>query len=177
MNVFLIGMMGTGKTTVGQLLAAQLGYRFFDTDILIERVAGTTINEIFATRGESYFRTLESQVLEQVCAYTRSAIATGGGIVLKPGNWGHLRHGLIVWLDAPVEILVQRLQEDESRPLLKDRDLSEKLSTLLAERRSLYAQADLRIAIANPEQTPKEITAEILDRIPSVLKKGVGSGE
>lgn len=162
--------MGTGKTTIGQLLASRLEYRFFDTDILIERVAETTIDKIFATEGENYFRSLETKVLAQVCAYTRSAIATGGGIILKPENWGYLRHGLIVWLDAPVEILVQRLQEDRSRPLLKDRDLSERLASLLAERYSLYAQADLRITIARSQQTSQEIVDEILDRIPSVLK-------
>lgn len=171
-SVFLIGMMGTGKTTVGQLLAQRLSYRFFDTDRLIEGVAETTIENIFSTEGEIYFRGLESKVLEQVCAYTQSAIATGGGIVLKPENWGYLRHGLIVWLDAPADILLERLRDDRSRPLLKEGDLLDKLSTLLAERRSLYAQADLRIAIANCQQTPSEITEEILARIPSVLKEG-----
>ncbi|MEM9539399.1 MAG: shikimate kinase [Cyanobacteria bacterium P01_E01_bin.42] len=171
MSVFLIGMMGTGKTTVGQLLAQKLNYRFFDTDKLIEGVAGTTIENLFITEGEPYFRNLESKVLEQVCAYTQSAIATGGGIVLKPENWGHLRHGLIVWLDASPEILLDRLHEDRSRPLLKEGDLFEKLSALSRERHSLYAQADLRIAIAHSQQTPLDITEEIIARIPSVLKE------
>ncbi|MBP0018622.1 MAG: shikimate kinase [Cyanobacteria bacterium SBLK] len=171
MSVFLIGMMGTGKTTVGQLLAHRLNYRFFDTDKLIEGVAGMAIDSIFRTEGETYFRELESKVLEQVCAYTRSTIATGGGIVLKPKNWGYLRHGLIVWLDAPAGVLLERLGEDRSRPLLQEGDLFEKISTLLAERRSVYAQADLRIAIANCQQTPGEIVEEIIDSLPSVLKE------
>ena len=78
-NLFLIGMMGSGKSTVGQLLAEQLRYRFFDSDVLIERVAGEPVTEIFAHQGEATFRELESQVLGQLAAQTRSVIATGGG--------------------------------------------------------------------------------------------------
>ncbi|MDB9314753.1 shikimate kinase [Spirulina sp. CS-785/01] len=170
MSVFLVGMMGAGKTTVGQCLAHRLGYRFFDTDVLIERVAGKPITEIFATEGEAYFRELESQVLQQVSACTRSAIATGGGIVLKPINWGTLQQGLVIWLDVPVEVLVERLQADNTRPLLQNTDLTEKLSSLLEQRRPRYAQADLHIT-PTAEQTPEEITEIILQKIPTVLKE------
>lgn len=162
-------MMGSGKTTVGQLLAQKLGYRFFDTDVLIERVAGKTINEIFATEGEGYFRELEAQVLQQISAYTQSAIATGGGIILQQLNWSYLQQGLIIWLDAPVELLTQRLAEDNTRPLLKETDLKSKLSNLLAQRRSRYAQADLHIVLT-PQQTPEDIVENIIKQIPSVLK-------
>lgn len=168
-NVFLIGMMGSGKSTVGQLLAQQLGYRFFDTDVLIQRVVGKTINEIFASEGEDNFRTLETQVLSELSACTRSAIATGGGIVLRTKNWSYLHHGLVIWLDAPVELLVKRLAEDSSRPLLKDTDLQLKLSDLQKKRNPLYTQADLRIIIED-KQTPAEIVLEILAAIPTVLK-------
>ena len=169
LSVFLIGMMGTGKTTVGKLLAQQLGYRFFDTDVLIERVAGQTINEIFAEQGEDHFRQLESRVLGELSAYTQSAIATGGGIVLRQINWSYLHHGLIVWLDAPVEVLMERLAQDTTRPLLQDTDLAPKLNFLLEQRRSLYAQADLHIPI-EAEQTPAQVVAEIVAQIPTVLK-------
>ena len=169
LNLYLIGMMGTGKTTVGQRLAKELGYRFFDTDVLIERVAQKSINELFTEDGEAFFRDLESQVLGEVSACTRSVIATGGGAVLRPVNWGYLRHGLIIWLDAPISLLIERLAEDNTRPLLKMDNLSLKLETLLAERKSLYQEADLQIAIAKNEN-PEQIVSKILEKIPNVLK-------
>jgi shikimate kinase len=176
LNLYLIGMMGTGKTTVGQRLAKELGYRFFDTDVLIERVAQKSINELFAEDGEAFFRELESQVLGEVSACTRSVIATGGGAVLCPVNWGYLRHGLIIWLDAPISLLVERLAEDNTRPLLKMDDLSLKLETLLAERKSLYQEADLQIAIAKNEN-PEQIVLKILEQIPNVLKSDEQSSQ
>jgi shikimate kinase len=169
LNIYLIGMMGTGKTTVGQVLAKELGYRFFDTDVLIERVAQKSINDLFAEEGETFFRNLESQVLGEVSACTRSVMATGGGVVLRPVNWSYLRHGLIIWLDAPISLLVERLAEENTRPLLKIDNLALKLETLLAERKSLYQEADLQIAIAKNEN-PEQIVSKILEQIPNVLK-------
>lgn len=167
-NLYLIGMMGSGKTTVGRLIAQQLGYRFFDTDVLIERVTGKTINTLFAEEGEENFRVLESRVLAEVAACTRSVIATGGGVVLRSENWGFLRHGVVVWLDAPIAVLVDRLREDRTRPLLQPEDLEIQLTTLLAQRQSRYAEADLKIAIT-ATQTPAAIAFEILTQLPSVL--------
>lgn len=165
--------MGAGKTTVGNLLAQQLGYHFFDTDTLIERVAGDkSINEIFTTDGEEGFRDLETKVLAELSAYTKLAIATGGGIVLRRENWGYLRHGLIVWLDASVDILIERLAEDMSRPLLKDVNPRQKLETLLEQRQPLYAQADIRIPI-ELGQTPAQIAQRVMEEIPSVIKPEV----
>jgi shikimate kinase len=174
LNLYLIGMMGSGKSTVGKILAHQLGYRFFDTDILIEKVTQSTITEIFAKEGEAYFRQMEHQVLSEVAACTQSVIATGGGIVLKSENWGYLRHGVIVWLSAPVELLVERLAADDTRPLLAQRDLSAKLTQLLAERHHLYQEADLVIPIT-AEQTPEAIAAQILEQIPSILKPALSN--
>ncbi|MEA5510893.1 shikimate kinase [Crocosphaera sp. UHCC 0190] len=168
-NIFLIGMMGTGKTTVGQVLAKRLSYRFFDTDVLIERVTQQTINDIFATEGEEAFRDIESQVLAELAAYTKSIIATGGGIILQQKNWSYLHHGLIIWLDSPVDLLIKRLAEDTTRPLLKATDLNLKLEFLLEQRRSLYAQSDLHIRI-NDQQTPDDIVTQILAMIPTVIK-------
>ncbi len=169
LNIYFIGMMGTGKTTVGKVLSQQLNYRFFDTDILIERVAQKSINNLFAEDGEVFFRGLESQVLGELSAYTRSVIATGGGIVLRPVNWSYLRHGIIIWLDAPIPLLLERLAEDDTRPLLKTNELLSKLETLLIERKFLYQEADLRISI-ELDETPEAIAAKILERIPSVIK-------
>lgn len=168
-NIYLIGMMGSGKTTVGHLLAHQLGYRFFDTDILIEKIADRTVNEIFAENGEEAFRQLESQVLSDLSAYTNLAIATGGGIVMRRFNWSYLRHGLIVWLDAPVDVLVERLKSDRTRPLLQNANPAQALSQILEQRRSLYAEADLHIRV-NASETPEQIAARVIAEIPTVLK-------
>jgi shikimate kinase len=167
-NLYLIGMMGVGKTTVGKLLAEEIGYRFIDTDEVIVKAAGKSINEIFAENGEAEFRQLESDVLAQVCAYTKLVIATGGGIVMQQHNWSYLHHGLIVWLDVPVQIILQRLAEDDTRPLLQD-DPESKLRSLLEQRQPMYSQADLHITI-NATETPEEIATRILATIPSVLK-------
>jgi shikimate kinase len=174
LNLYLVGMMGAGKTTVGRILAAQLSYGFVDTDAVIEQLTQKSINQIFADEGETTFRQIETKVLSEVCAYTRLAIATGGGIVLRRENWSYLHYGLVVWLDVPVEQLYNRLAEDNTRPLLQDPDPIGKLRSLLDERRSLYAEADLHIT-PHPQDTPEAIAAQVLETIPSVLKKGVGS--
>ena len=161
-NVYLIGMMGSGKTTIGKVLAHKLNYRFFDTDVLIEKVAQKTIPEIFATEGESYFRELETQVLRELSAYNHSAIATGGGIIQKTVNWSFLRQGLIVWIDADLELLLERVAEDTNRPL------AGKLQSLLSKRRSLYAQADLTVN-SDRVKTPEQVATEIITKIPDKL--------
>lgn len=169
LNIYLVGLMGVGKTTVGQEIATQLGYRFLDTDALVEQAAGQSIADLFATVGEAEFRNLETQVLAQVCAYTRLAIATGGGIVGRPLNWSYLRHGVVVWLDVPIEVLVARLQADTTRPLLQGTDLAAKLQSLWTERQPLYAQADVRIGYT-PGDTPERLTQTVLDQIQGILK-------
>ena len=168
-NLYLIGMMGAGKTTVGRLLASELKYGFVDTDEVITASAKRSINQIFAEEGETEFRRLESDVLSQVSAYTKLTVATGGGIVLRRENWSYLHHGLIVWLDASAELLYNRLKEDTTRPLLQDNNPLLKLRNLLEERKSFYALADLRITLKEDE-TPEEIAKRILTEIPSVLK-------
>lgn len=169
LNVFLIGMMGSGKTTVGNILAQKLNYRFFDTDVLIERVMGQSVSDIFATAGENSFRDVESKVLENLSAHTKSIIATGGGIVIKPANWSYLHHGLVVWLDAPVDLILARLADDDTRPLLQETNPEEKLNELLKTRTPLYSLADLQIPITE-EQTPETIASQIMTKIPSILK-------
>jgi shikimate kinase len=169
-NIYLVGMMGAGKTSVGKLLAQQLGYGFVDTDNVIEKAAGKSINDIFASEGEDSFRQMESKVLQEMSAFTRLAIATGGGIILRLENWGYLQYGLVVWLDAPVELLVARLQNDTTRPLLKNADLATELENRFHQRQPLYAQADLQISISQ-EQTPEQIAKQIIEAIPTVLKK------
>ncbi|MEO0768071.1 MAG: shikimate kinase [Cyanobacteria bacterium J06649_4] len=144
-NVYLVGMMGAGKTTIGRKLANRLGYRFLDTDALIEQSTGQTVTDLFAAEGEAGFRAIETQVLSQVSSHTNLVVATGGGIVTQPMNWSYLHHGVVLWLDVPVSVLVSRLSGDSTRPLLHGVDLHGKLESLLAERGDRYALADIRI--------------------------------
>ena len=166
-NLYLIGMMGAGKTTIGKKLANRLGYRFIDTDDLIEKTAGKSINEIFESSGETAFRRLESEVLSQTSAYTQLVVATGGGIITQPINWSYLRHGVVIWLDVPIPVLVSRLVGDSSRPLIQTGDLTKKLEELLQARGDRYAQADIRIAYEGRS------VGRTCDRILAALKKSI----
>lgn len=168
-SLFLIGMMGAGKSTVGQRLARYLGYLFFDTDQVITQAAGCSIPQIFAESGEAEFRRLETQTLGQLAAHRRLVVATGGGIVLAPMNWSYLQHGLVIWLDAPSEVLWQRLQGDTTRPLLRQPNPQQTLLDLLHHRQPLYAQADLRVPIL-PQDDAEAVTQRILTGIPPILK-------
>jgi len=166
LNIYLVGMMGSGKTTIGKYLAQDFGYRFLDADKMIEAIASKPISEIFQDEGEPYFRDLETKVLAELSVYTRSVISTGGGIIQEQLNWSYLRHGLVIWLDVDIKILKKRLARDKSRPL------ADQLESLLETRRPLYAQADLHIPI-NQEQSPSSISAQIVAAVPSVLKNKV----
>lgn len=168
-NLYLIGMMGSGKTTIGKLLAKKLGYYFFDTDDLIVKASGKSISEIFEKEGEDAFRELETQVLSEISAYKNLVIATGGGIVIRRKNWSYLHHGVILWLDVPVAELYHRLKEDNTRPLLQEPDPLEKLKTILQTRESLYQQADVRLTISKRE-TPEIIAQSAIREIEKNLK-------
>ncbi|CAN1209520.1 shikimate kinase [Tumidithrix helvetica PCC 7403] len=164
-SVFLIGMMGAGKSTIGKLLAAQLDYRFLDTDQLVETCAGQTIPEIFARSGEASFREIEHQVLGQVSAYTRLVVATGGGIVLNQMNWSHLHHGLVVWLDVPVPVLYDRLTNATvQRPLLQTENPLLTLTNIYEQRWDRYAQADIRITVGE-EESSKQVCERTIEAI------------
>jgi len=175
LNLYLIGMMGVGKTSVGKAVAQQMNYRFFDTDDLIVNVQGETIPEIFSNSGEDYFRELETKVLQELSPCTRSVISTGGGIILKRHNWSFLQQGLVVWLDASVDLIMERLGRDRSRPLLLQSDHPQQtLETLWWKRRSRYAQADLKIEIER-EHSPNQVATRILEQIPSLIKENPNS--
>ncbi len=170
LNIYLIGMMGSGKSTVGPLLAKHLGYSFLDTDTTIEQLVGQSVTEIFQTVGETEFRQIETQVLAEVSAHLRLIVATGGGIPIEQENWNHLHQGLVIWLDPPIEVLVERLKDDTTRPLLANStDLQSKLEIMLAKRRERYSEADIQISIAQ-NLTAEEIVDRILAAIPTVLK-------
>ncbi|MBE9179844.1 shikimate kinase [Oculatella sp. LEGE 06141] len=162
-------MMGAGKSTVGRILASQLNYRFFDTDTLIEQVTRQSIAQLFAESGEAAFRELETQVLADLSSRPRLAIATGGGIVLQRKNWSYLHHGIVVWLDVPIDVLYRRIQHSTTRPLLNDPDPFAKLQTLFEQRRSLYAQADVRVSVSETDEA-EQVAARVLTELDQVIK-------
>lgn len=161
-NVVLIGFMGTGKTSVGRLLAGRLGRPFVDIDQKIERHARMTIAEMFATRGEEYFRRRERETVGRVARYRNTVIATGGGVVLDPGNMARLRTGgVIVCLTASVDTILERTGRSNARPLLDRTDRRELIARMLAERAPLYAGADY--TVDTDGQTPRRTVDIIVD--------------
>jgi shikimate kinase len=163
-------MMGCGKSHVGPALAERLGYRFVDLDSVISAAAGRSIAAIFATEGEAGFRRLERQVLQQVASWHSLVVATGGGVVTTPANWGELRQGLVVWLDVPAATLLQRLRADPTpRPLLAGADPAARLEQLLRQRHPLYSQADLHIAAGDGDATT--IADRVIEALPGVLRE------
>ncbi|MFM8605518.1 MAG: shikimate kinase [Cyanobium sp.] len=169
LNLYLVGMMGAGKSSVGRPLADALGYRFLDADAALEQAAGRRIPEIFASDGEEGFRQLETALLDGIAAWHSLVVATGGGVVTRPVNWGHLRQGVVIWLDAPEALLLQRLRADPTaRPLLAEVDPAARLAALLEARRPLYAQADL--TVTQGTEPPALVAARVLEALPSILR-------
>ena len=169
-NLYLVGMMGAGKSTTGRALAQALGYRFFDTDGVAVAAAGQSIAEIFEQQGEAAFRLLETAVLAELSAYRRLVVATGGGIVTQPHNWSYLHHGIVVWLEVSPDVLQARLARDTGRPLLQGPDWETTFTTLLAQRQDLYAQADVRVTVeaeASVEAIAARTLALVAERIGS----------
>ncbi|MFN4867865.1 MAG: shikimate kinase [Cyanobium sp.] len=170
LNLYLVGMMGAGKSAVGRPLADALGYRFVDADTVLEGAAGRTIPEIFASEGEAQFRQLETAVLGEISGWHSLVVATGGGVVTRPENWGHMRQGVVVWLDAPAEQLRARLGSDPTpRPLLQADDPGSRLRQLLTERQPLYAQADLHVC--QRQEQPPQVAQLVLEALPGILRE------
>ena len=145
-NLALIGFMGTGKTTVGRLLAESLEYGFVDTDDLIERQVGRPVREIFALEGEARFREYERALVASLPQYDRTIIATGGGLAIDPENLSSLKtHALVVCLWASPERIYERVPHQAHRPLLDGPDLMTRIRELLAAREPSYRQADVLI--------------------------------
>ncbi|KAH8971800.1 hypothetical protein BDL97_02G161600 [Sphagnum fallax] len=184
--IFLIGMMGSGKTTVGRVLSKSLGYYFFDSDELVEQAAGgTSVAQIFEESDEEGFRKAETEVLRQLSALGRLVVATGGGAVIEPHNWGYLRHGIVVWLNVPLDALAKRVTAvgTESRPLLPPDAAQHQafahLSKLLEQRGAAYGHADATVSIQvlaeelgivdYSEITPTMIALQVLEEIDRLL--------
>ena len=170
--IYLVGMMGSGKSSVGNALAKHIGYRFLDTDEIAEFMIEMPIASFFAQGNEQQFRDLEYQILMEMAQYTRVVIATGGGTVLKNDNWGLLRHGVVVFLDMSPEDIYDRLKADptqiQKRPLLNEKDPLVKLKELSDVRRDKYVMADVHVKVSphlSPEEVADLVCSSILNAI------------
>ena len=153
--------MGTGKSSVGRIVARQLNFAFVDTDQLIEARAHKSISSIFAEQGETAFRESEVKVVTELASKRYLVIAAGGGLIVDAGNLASLRqHALIVCLWASPETIWQRVCNQTNRPLLQDPDPLGKIQRLLAERKSAYLQADI---LVNTEQrSAREVAQHVI---------------
>ena len=144
-NIILMGFMGSGKTTVGKILSKDFMYKFFDTDTEIEKKTGMTVSDIFDKYGESRFRELEIEVVEEISEEENAVISTGGGIVLNECNMKNLcKKGYIVYLEASSEKIYDNLKDDTTRPLLANlnsqQEKLKKIQELLSKREPLYCR-------------------------------------
>lgn len=164
-NVFLVGPMGAGKTTVGRRLAQSLGWDFFDSDEEVERRTGTRISIIFEIEGEAGFRQREHRTLLDLAARPGAVIATGGGAVLLPENRELLRrHGIVVYLRTSVAEQLRRTRGSSHRPLLNDDDPERRLRELARVREPLY-EAVADIIVDSPGRKVAATVKDVLDRL------------
>jgi shikimate kinase len=160
-NIALTGFMGTGKSTVGRLIAEQLRFHYVDTDELIEIRAGKSVSSIFAIEGEAAFRQHEKEIVAELLSRQQTVIATGGGLGANPENLSSLKqHALVVCLWASPEKIWERVKNQTHRPLLQDADPLGKIRNLLAVREAGYKQADV---LLNTEvRSLKEVANQVM---------------
>lgn len=161
-NLILTGFMGTGKSTMGQLVAAKLGRNFVDMDMLIEQREGRAISQIFATSGEAYFRQQEAGLCRELAAQTGLVIATGGGTMVPEANWRVMTEsGLVICLDCEPETLWQRIGRSHNRPMLAADDESrfDRLSALLEQRTPAYNRINRHLDVTHlsPQEAAEQI--------------------
>jgi shikimate kinase len=157
--IYILGFMGSGKSTVGKLLATELGWPFIDLDTVIEAGQGLTIREIFEQSGEPFFRQVEHAALTEAAKTEPVVIALGGGTFAQPPNVDFIREtgGATVWLDCPPEVLRARCEGIDNRPLFRD---AESFSQLLLDRLPFYRLADFRVSTEG--RKPEEVVEQIL---------------
>ena len=162
-NIVLVGMMGSGKTTVGSLIAQKIHASYIDIDSLIEKEAGKSINQIFETYGEELFRKLETKTIKKYSAYHNQVVSTGGGAVTNPVNIRELqKNSVLFYLKAKPKELFERIKEMQNRPLLKQPHPLGTLEKLLKEREKFYLMADYTINTENRQAV--EIIDEIIEK-------------
>jgi shikimate kinase len=169
MKVILVGYRATGKSTVGQLLAARLKVPFLDTDLLVEESLGMPVKEIVALQGWDFFRAREKETIQKLPRMGECVIATGGGVVLDPENINLLKQmGVIVWLNAPLPDIVERLREDArgqaTRPQFTEENIVQETTALLTQRIPLYEKA-AAAAIDSAGKSALQIADEIYEKL------------
>ena len=165
-NIFLVGLMGAGKTTIGRLLAKHLHKTFYDSDHEIERRTGVNIPLIFELEGEAGFRRRESAVIEELVSKNNIVLATGGGAVLAPENRSNLKqNGTVIYLRANVHELWLRTRNDKNRPLLQGQDPLAKLQQLFKERDPIYSDVATHVI-----ETEGETVTSIITRIEHLIR-------
>jgi shikimate kinase len=170
-SVVLVGMMGAGKSSIGRRAALRLGVPFVDADTEIEKAAGMTIPDIFATRGEAEFRAGEARVILRLLESGPQVLATGGGAFTNADTRAAIRaKGISIWLKAEFEVLMKRIRRRHDRPLLKTEDPGATLRKLMDERDPIYALADLTV------QSREVMHDRIVDEIVSALAGHMGVG-
>ncbi len=163
MKIFLIGPMGSGKSTIGKVLSERLEYDFYDTDKLVEKVVGKKIKEIFEQNGEQYFRLKESEELDKTRKLKNAVIATGGGIIENEKNRLFLKEEKkVIFLDSSIERQYDRTKESQKRPLLNNGDSMKILKNLYQKRLSFYQEVS-KLKISMDNLTEGKIIEEILD--------------
>jgi shikimate kinase len=162
MNIFIVGPMGSGKTTVGKIVANELFLEFHDTDAKIEESTGVTIDWIFDIEGESGFRKRETSILKEVVALNSIVLATGGGIIIAEENRELLAsRGTVFYLHTPLNTQIERTAKDKDRPLLKDKDPEKVLSDLQITRQAMYEEVADHI-INTENKSGSEVANEIV---------------
>jgi shikimate kinase len=160
-NLALVGFMGTGKSTVGQLVAAQLRFRFLDTDDLIESRTGKSIQRIFNEEGENRFREYECAVVEELKTCEKTVIAAGGGLIADESNLAGLKiHALVVCLWASPDCIWDRVRNQTHRPLLQTPDPRARIRELLAAREPFYRRAD--VLVNTERRSAREVAHHVL---------------
>ncbi len=171
-SLVLVGMMGSGKSSIGRRLAVRLAIPFVDADSEIEAAAGMTIPEIFEQHGEPYFRAGEARVIARLLDRGPQVLATGGGAFMNGDTRAAIRaKGVSVWLKAEIEILLRRIKRRGDRPMLKTDDPVATLTALIAERYPVYGEADLTV---HSRDVPHDT---IVDEIVAALRRRFGAGE
>lgn len=170
-NVYLIGFMGTGKSAVASCLGSEYSLDVVEMDELLVKKEGESIANIFAQKGEKYFRERESSLLEEISTERNKVISCGGGVVLRKENVQRMREsGKIVLLTASAEVILERVKQDEGRPLLKGKKHPKEIHNLMEERRERYEEA-ADIIICTNGKSVKEISEELMEELKRVKER------